>query len=374
MRALRSRRLAAAVPPLVLLVLLVASVVVDNANVVIAAWNGGPTSAMDRPYGNLERFALKPIELLLPISHPGLTPWASLGAVYFRSALYRGEMGAAYLGLAGVLGLVCLAGVATASYLRRPKGFVPAPFLAVCFILAGAVVGGFNGILGTLGFVWFRATNRYSIWILTLVLLWGAVAISRSALARRRRLSVLAAAVAAVVALADQVPPRVRADAIRELGARVTSDATFVRSLEAVLPPGSMLFQLPVVDFPEGPRVHHATDYEHLRPYLHSRHLRFSYGSDKGRARDAWQHRAESLEPEALADALEQIGFAGLLVNRKGYEDGAQSLRERLAASGRPEAWESLDGNFLFVRLRPAVNRLPPDVVVPEVPPTDAAP
>ena len=323
---------------------------------------------MDRGYGGLERYALKPIELLLPISHPGLAPWASLGAVYFRLALYRGEMGAAYLGLAGVLGLVCLSGIATASYLRRPKAFVPASFLAVCFVLAGAVVGGLNAVLGTLGFVWFRATSRYSIWILTLVLLWGVRAISRSGLARRRRLSVLAAAVAGVVALADQVPPRLHAEAIRELGARVASDVTFVRSLEAALPPGAMLFQLPVVDFPEGPRVHRATDYEHLRPYLHSRQLRFSYGSDKGRARDAWQRRAEALEPEELADALERIGFAGLLVNRKGYEDGAQSLRERLAASGRLEAWESPDGDFLFVRLRPAVDPLPPDVAVPEAP------
>ena len=84
-----------------------------------------------------------------------------------------------------------------------------------------------------------------------------------------------------------------------------------------------MLFQLPVVDFPEGPRILEATDYEHLRPYLHATRLRFSYGSDKGRPREAWQRRAEALEPEAMADALERIGFAGLLVNRKAYEDGA---------------------------------------------------
>jgi hypothetical protein len=194
---------------------------------------------MDRPYGNLERYALKPIELLLPISHPGLAPWAALGTVYARAALYRGEMGPAYLGLAGVLGLVCLSAAAAASYLRRPKGFVPPSFLAVCFILAGSVVGGLNGILGTLGFVWFRATSRHSIWILTLVLLWGVLAISRSGLARRRRLSVLAATVAAVVTLADQVPPRVRAYAIRELVEAWESpdgDFLFVRLQPAVRP------------------------------------------------------------------------------------------------------------------------------------------
>jgi hypothetical protein len=366
--AWRGRRLAAAGPPVALLVLLLTAVALDNANVVIAVFSGTPSTAMDRPYGNLERLALKPIELVLPITHPGLAPWGALGTVYFRSALYRGEMGGAYLGLAGVVGLLCLAGAATASFVRRPKGFVPGAFLAVSFVLATSVVGGLNGILGTLGFVWFRATSRHSVWILALVLTWGVLAVSRSALARRRRLSVLAAAIAAALAVADQVPPRVRPEAIRQIAARVASDATFVRSLEATLPRGAMLFQLPVVAFPEGPRILRATDYEHLRPYLHSRHLRFSYGSDKGRAREAWQQRAESLEPEPLADVLERIGFAGLLVNRKGYGDGGETLRRRLAATGRQEAWESADRDFLFIRLRPARSPLSPDEALPPAP------
>ena len=100
-----------------------------------------------------------------------------------------------------------------------------------------------------------------------------------------------------------------------------------------------MLFQLPVVDFPEGQRVRGATDYEHLRPYLHSTQLRFSYGSDKGRPREAWQRRVEALEPEAMADALERMGFAGLLVNRKAYEDGgpgAAGRGSRPPAGSRP--------------------------------------
>ena len=139
-----------------------------------------------------------------------------------------------------------------------------------------------------------------------------------------------------------------------------------VRSLEAALPERAMLFQLPVVEFPEGPRVLEATDYEHLRPYLHATRLRFSYGSDKGDPRDAWQARAAALEPEPLAQALERIGFSGLLVNRKAYADGARELRERLAASGRAEAWESPDHDFLFVRLRPAASPEAPDAVIPK--------
>jgi hypothetical protein len=255
--------------------------------------------------------------------------------------------------------------VATArAALRRPARPAPASALALAWILAYSVVGGVNGLLGLSGFVWLRATSRHSIWILALVLLWGVVAMSRTALAAAMG-DVLAATVAGALTLADQLPPRTRAGAIREVGARVVSDASFASSLEKALPAGAMLFQLPVVDFPEGQRILAASDYEHLRPYLHARRLRFSYGSDKGRARDAWQRRVELLEPAPMADALERMGFTGVVVNRKAYPDGAQALREALAATGRLETWESPDRAFLFIRLRPGPSPQPPDVVVP---------
>jgi hypothetical protein len=362
-RGITGRRPGAMLAPLALPLLVVAAVVVDNANVAWAAGHGGSTDSLARPYGNLERFALKPIELVLPIANPGLAPWAPLGRAYVAGALYRGEMGSAYLGLAGVAALLWLAAAGTLGQLRRPRAAVPPALLAIAFILAVSVVGGLNSLMGTLGFVFLRATSRYSIWILALSLLWAVGRVSRSRLARRRG-APLVALIAATLALVDQLP-RYSDSAASGRAARVASDATFVRSLEAALPDRAMLFQLPVVPFPEGPRVLAATDYEHLRPYLHSKRLRFSYGSDKGDPRDAWQARAAGLEAEPLADALERIGFAGLLVNRKAYADGAAELRERLAASGRLEAWESPDRDFLFVRLRPAAPGEPPDDVIP---------
>ena len=69
-----------------------------------------------------------------------------------------------------------------------------------------------------------------------------------------------------------------------------------------------------------------------------------------------------------MADALERMGFAGLVVIRKAYEDEAQDQRARLAATGRHEAIESPDRDFVFVRLRPAASPAPPDDVVPAAP------
>ncbi len=363
----------ATLAPLLLLAVLFASVIGDNANMIVYTWAHGPgLDNLLRPYGNLERFALKPIELLLPPGGSGLAPWRSAAAAYFQGALYRGEMGSTYLGLAGIGALAWLAIAAVRAYLRRPRGFLPAAFLAVAWILAYSVVGGLNGILGAVGFVWFRATNRYSIWILALVLLWAVVRLSRMQWTRRRGVSLLAAVLAASLALTDQSPSRTSRGEIQRLGGVIASDTTLVRSLEAALPAGAMLFQLPVVDYPEGPRIGKATDYEHLRPFIASSRLRFSYGSDKGRPREAWQHRVEELPPEQMAEALERFGFAGVLVNRRAYKDGGQELRERLAATGRREAWESPDHVFLFIRLRPAPSTVSPDDVAP--PATGAGP
>jgi hypothetical protein len=121
-----------------------------------------------------------------------------------------------------------------------------------------------------------------------------------------------------------------------------------------------MVFMLPVVDYPEGTRVRKALDYEHLRLYLFADRLRFSYGSDKGRPREEWQRHLEELPPEQMASELEGFGFAGLILNRKAYEDGGEALRLALAAGERGEAFSSPDHDFLFVRLRPrATPRLP---------------
>jgi hypothetical protein len=340
------------------------AVAADNANLLLERARWGESTTVRRPYGNLERYALKPLELVLPVGGNGLVPWRFVGPEYARLALVKGELGSVYLGLGGVVALLALVGTSARHALARPRRPLPGAALALAWTFAYSVVGGVNGVVGLTGFVWLRAAERNSVWILALVLLWAAVAASRLSVGRRA-LSAIAAALALAVTLADQLPPRTSANALRELGSRVASDAAFTQSLEARLPAGAMLFQLPVVDFPEGRTVLGATDYEHLRPYLHATRLRFSYGSDKGRGREAWQRRVEALEPVAMAEALERLGFAGLIVNLKAYADRGEELRAALAADRRDEAWESPDRDFLFVRLHEAASPEPIDRVVP---------
>ena len=120
-------------------------------------------------------------------------------------------------------------------------------------------------------------------------------------------------------------------------------DQALVRAIEAAAPPHAMVFQLPYVAFPESPPRYQMQDYEQLRPGLHSRTLRWSYGAMKGRAEDRWLAEVSGLAAPELAAALGKAGFAGILVNRLGYLDHATALEAQLRnVTGRDPI---VDGN-----------------------------
>jgi phosphoglycerol transferase len=136
------------------------------------------------------------------------------------------------------------------------------------------------------------------------------------------------------------------------------SDADFVARIEASLPAGAMVFQLPYLPFYESPPLHRMQDYEPARFYLHSRELRWSYGAMKGREAAAWQ---EGVVRRPLPRALERVvlaGFAGLTVDRFGYADGGRETEKQIDAVAGPHAFTSADGRFVLYDLRPLADRL----------------
>jgi phosphoglycerol transferase len=114
----------------------------------------------------------------------------------------------------------------------------------------------------------------------------------------------------------------------REFG----SDREHVRQIEAQLPAGSLVFQLPYVPFVEHTPPGTMQVHDHLLYYLHSKQLRWSYGGVKGRLSGIWY---EQLSERPLRDMVEQLcyaGFSGITIDRDGYaEDHAADLEARLA-------------------------------------------
>ncbi|HSD29731.1 MAG TPA: hypothetical protein VLL75_20675, partial [Vicinamibacteria bacterium] len=340
--------------PLALAAAILALVATDTVNVALHRAEHGPNpSALQRSVQELETYALRPIGLLVPPPGRGLarghSPWS--GGSPGSSAT---ENDSTYLGLAGAFALAWLSLRALRAVLEGESSFPSSTLRAVGWILLYSVVGGLNTALGLLGFVFLRASSRYSIWILTLVLLFLVGRLSRASLASRRGLGVLAALGLTALSLADQVPRFVSAPEIEAVTRQVASDRSFIGAVEASLPPGAMVFMMPVMDYPEVPPVRGVATYDHFRPFLHSSSLRFDYGSDKGRPRESWRHRVGRMSPPQVVAELERLGFAGIIVNRRGYEDGAARLLRGLAQAGRAAVTESATRGLSFVRLNPA--------------------
>jgi phosphoglycerol transferase len=109
-----------------------------------------------------------------------------------------------------------------------------------------------------------------------------------------------------------------------------------------------MVFQLPYAPFPEPLLVGRMEPYELFRGYLHSRTLRWSYGTMKGRAGDLWQRSVCALPTPDLVRTVALAGFDGIYVNRKGYLDRGMQLEAELRSELGVSPLVSGDGSLSF--------------------------
>jgi hypothetical protein len=308
---------------------------------------------VQRDYQALETLALRPVELLLPTVHHLAWLQDKANRAYYWQTMFHGENNSVYLGIVAIGALVYLLWVCVRSVARGDARGIPLSALGIAWILAYSILGGVNGLIGVFGLILFRGANRYSIVILALALLFLARELTRLTRGWRGRSVYVGAAMLLLVGLWDQIPPSPTRAEIRKIHDQVASDGRITASLEATLPRGALIFELPVADYPEVGPIEMMLDYEHFRPYLQSRFLRFSYGSDKGRTREKWQSELFRFGTSDAVSILEKYGFAAVLINRNGYRDRAESLITDLRSSDRSEILARSD-DLLCIALHPA--------------------
>jgi phosphoglycerol transferase len=338
----------------------VATFLLMNANTIVYSLvYGGNDGAMVRAYKWLEVYGLKLVDLVVPPPDHPFPPFAQWGAAHLKEVvLSPGELPpTGYIGLAGLGALTWLVLVS----LRRAtgRGGLPLEAWLILWIIVYANVGGINGIMGTFGFQLFRTTTRYSIFILCIVLMF---AVRRLSLLKiQNQMWVYAAAVfGVVVAMWDQSPPLASGSKIEQTAQQVASDRTFTEKMEQRLPAKAMVFQIPVMDFPESP-VSGVGASDHFRPYLYSHQLRFSFGTDKGRADGQWQHDLAQQTLSAVIPQLESYGFSALYVNLNYFSDRGAALIKALKDMGLEGMFESDRGDLLCVMLKPSAQPVMPD-------------
>lgn len=301
--------------------------------------HGPNPDALTREYRWMELYALKPVEMgVPPVTHRSRA-LADFAAAH-RAAARLPEEGGSYLGMAGLAALALLVGRAVSGVVRRTSA-VPMEAWQVLWIVLCFSTGGLNAILGSFGFTYFRTGSRYSVVILAIVLVYAAQRLT--ALQARiegkdrdvtaRMLFQAAAAGACLLIFWDQAPRPPKAEQTATIARQMEADRQFVAQMEEALPEGAMVFQLPLMEFPESPSSG-LPSYDHFRPYLYSRSLRFSFGSVKGRDREKWQQQLAQVPLEKALQDVKDRGFAAIYVNRNGLTDRGKEIEDTLLRMG----------------------------------------
>jgi len=253
--------------------------------------------------------------------------YASLGVV--------GTVGFIWLAICGLGTLVGAAGWYGGRRLFRHAG------AGIAIALAVGAIGGLSSLIELLVTPDIRGWSRISVLIAFFSLL--AVALALDSLVtwlgkRCRGMTVGIVTLAAVLAFGvfDQTSASFAPD-YATVGRRYRSDTAFVAEIQARLPRGAAVFQLPYVPFPEGypntpvgDRVStYATKYEPLRGYLHSSTLRWSYGAIKGRPAD-WPAQLAGQPLWLVASSVASAGFDGIWLDPAGFEP-ARAARVEIA-------------------------------------------
>jgi hypothetical protein len=175
----------------------------------------------------------------------------------------------------------------------------------------------------------------------------------------------------AAVGLADQTPfawfrPGIIALQGAEQG-RFAADARYFNEIEATMPDGARVFQLPMMPYPEYPPFWDMANYEPARGYIHTRTMVWSHGAMKGREADIWLRNVAKQPPHELLRRAAARGFDGIALDKRGYftdkkrnsASGTQKVNELLQAAAAVKPGLRLpvinheDGWQTFIDIRP---------------------
>lgn len=298
----------------------------------IYSWINGPNLECGvRSAAEQELYGLKIIQLLLPVTYSRVEIFRWMTDIYMSSAPLITENFMSSLGMVGNVGFVvmCIAFCLSFASLKPREGddrllvdYIS--LMALIFILVGTV-GGFGEIFNQLVTAQIRCYNRSSIFILALSLVMAAWLLEWLG---RTKIGWLVYPLCVLVlggGLFDQF--YCFGDHWQDgVYNQQKMYEDYFPAVEEALPEGSMVYQLPYMEFPEAGWVHNVGDYKLYIGYLFTDNLRWSYGAVRGRNEI---NRALNIDEGMSADflrAIREAGFAAVYIDTDGYEDGGAEI------------------------------------------------
>jgi phosphoglycerol transferase len=337
-RAAGARTLRAGFTAAALIAVIGATVVVTQLPAILHARDDGANPTLERAAGETESYGLKLAAMVLPVEGHRIGKLAELRSRY-DAGQQSLESTPQALGIVGVAGLLALAIFAIAlltggrgTAQRGPPSLAGNTALAAGTAFVFGTVGGISSVLAYLGLAELRSWSRISVYVAFFALVGIGLLVEQF---RARRGGVAAAVLLSailVIGYLDQTNVSF-APSYNSVADDYETDGEFVAAIDQALPDGAAILQLPYEPFPESqpewlPRDLKA--YDLARGYIHSKHLRWSWGVMKGRNHD-WQAKLVDLPPGLVARAAVALGFQGIYIDRYGYIDGGYHLQREIS-------------------------------------------
>jgi phosphoglycerol transferase len=281
-------------------------------------WNyqrihGSNLSIVHRTVAEVEFYSLKLSNLLLPVAGHRLS---FLDHFQQKSnPVYLIGEGSDALGILGSIGFIGLVCIMVFRLVRHRSGLPTALATFTIMSILTCIVGGLAQFIAVFGFTQLRVMSRMSIVIAFPCLVFAVCLITKLSTKFGRSVSLIVLLLMGTVSILDTNPGN-QLPSFQSTSIEWEKDSALVKQVETKVGKYAMIFQLPVVPYPESPPVERMTDYEHLKGYLHSPTLKWSYGGVKGRESD-WQQSLPT-DPAGLLISLKQRGFTAIWIDKRG--------------------------------------------------------
>jgi phosphoglycerol transferase len=318
--------------------------------------NGENREGINRLAAESELYALKITQLLLPRGDHRLDSFFEFASRYNSAFPLVTENISASMGAIGSLGFILLLSVVllspfiTGFFKIETNDLVLSnkasstqmclqvmAVLALSFVLIGTL-GGFSSLFAMLVSSSIRSWNRVSIYIVFACVVAFAMFIDFLIAKHTKRTKHISSTIVGIViaftilvlGIMDQTARPCHSCLLmnKQLA---TNDKAFVQTIEKSVPKNSAIYQLPYMAYPDNGAINNLGSYDQARGHLHSEHLKWSFGSMRGREGD-WFYRKLALLPlseqVAVASAM---GFAGIYIDRRGYLDAVPEKDKRCA-------------------------------------------
>jgi phosphoglycerol transferase len=318
-----------------------------------SVWNTSPAEA--------EIHGLKIIQMFMPISGHGFEPLQNFIDRYNQSAPLVHENIAAYIGMAGCVGLI----LAVFIFLKRPEGW-PTLFSNLnVFLILLCTIGGFGSMLAFMGMRFLRGYNRVSIFIMFLslaILCYVLQHISEKLKTGNKKSAKVFVYIAVFlffsVGIVEQIAGAwiLSDNSKKSVEEQFNSDKRYFTQIEEFCiqetqNASPMIFQLPYAAL-FGTDLLYPKIYNDFIPFLQTEALRWSGGGLVDTKGDFVNRQICDLPSDELVKAISKIGFDGIMLDKLSCGESFEVLNSDIRRLTNVEPIISEDDIWYFYSLK----------------------